>query len=48
MAYGAAESPDQERETRLSVLIGPDGRVRQVYVKPDPEQHPDDVLKDLG
>ena len=48
MAYGAAESPDQERATRLSVLIGSDGKVLKVYAKPDAELHPEDVLKDLG
>lgn len=48
MAYGAAESPDQERATRMSVLIGPDGTVRKVYEKPDPDSHPDEVLADLA
>lgn len=48
MAYGAAESADQERPTRVSVLIGPDGRVVKVYPKPDAEQHPEEVLRDLG
>ena len=27
MAYGAAESADQERPSRMGVVIGPDGRV---------------------
>ena len=48
MAYGAAESTDQERPTRMSVLIGPDGRVAKTYAKPDPATHPAEVLKDLG
>jgi peroxiredoxin Q/BCP len=47
MAYGAAESFDQERATRLSVLIGPDGKVVKVYAKPDPDTHPAEVLRDL-
>ena len=48
MAYGAAESAEQERPTRVSVLIGPDGRVIKSYDAPDPERHPAEVLADLG
>jgi peroxiredoxin len=48
IAYGAAESADQERPTRCSVLVGPDGRVVKVYAKPDAATHPDEVLADLG
>ncbi len=48
MAYGAAESSDQERATRLSVLIGPNGRVVKTYAKPDPATHPADVLNDVS
>ena len=48
MAYGAAETADQDRPTRLSVLVGPDGTVVKTYAKPDPESHPADVLADLG
>ena len=48
LAWGAAETADQERPTRLSVLIGPDGAVRKVYEKPDPGTHPAEVLADLA
>ncbi len=48
MAWGAAESADQERPTRVSVLIGPDGRVIKTYDAPDPERHPAEVLADLS
>ncbi len=48
MAYGAAETADQERPTRMSVLIGPDGTVVKIYTKPDPESHPSEVLADVG
>lgn len=48
MAYGAAESGDQERATRLSVLIGPHGKVVKTYAKPDPATHPADVLNDVS
>lgn len=48
MAYGAAESADQERATRMSVLIGPDGKVIKTYPQPDAATHPAEVLADLG
>jgi peroxiredoxin Q/BCP len=48
IAYGAAESADQDRPARISVLIGPDGKVAKVYPKPDPETHPTEALLDLG
>ncbi len=48
IAYGAAESGDQEKATRISVLIGPDGKVVKTYAKPDPERHPLEVLMDLS
>ena len=47
MAYGAAEAADQERAKRLSVLIGPDGRVIKTYEAPDPDTHAAEVLADL-
>jgi peroxiredoxin Q/BCP len=48
MAYGAAESADQEKPIRVSVLIGPDGKVLKTYTVTDAEGHPDEVLADLG
>ena len=48
IAFGAAETADQERPTRMSVLIGPDGRVVKTYPKPDPATHASDVLKDVS
>ncbi len=48
MAYGAADGPDQERPTRVSVLIGPDGKVLKTYTVTDAAAHPGEVLKDLG
>ena len=47
MAYGAAESPHQERPSRVSVLVGPDGKVAKTYEVSDAEAHPGDVLADL-
>jgi len=47
LAYGAAESADQERPKRVSVLIGPDGKVVKTYASPDPGTHPAEVISDL-
>ena len=48
IAYGAALNPDQERATRLSVLIGMDGNIRKIYLEPDAATHPNEVLLDLS
>ena len=48
MAYGAAESPDQDKPIRVSTLIGPDGTVLKTYEVSDAPGHPDAVLTDLG
>jgi len=48
LAWGAAESADQERPKRVSVLIGPDGRVVRTYGQPDPGTHPAEALADLA
>lgn len=48
MAYGAAETADQERPKRMSVLVGPDGKVVRTYATPEAAAHPAEVLADLG
>jgi peroxiredoxin len=48
LAYGAAESADQERATRISVLVGPDGKVLKTYEDMNAEAHPGDALADLA
>ena len=48
MAYGAATSEDQERPKRISVLVGPDGKVIRTYPSPEGEAHPAEALADLG
>ena len=48
MAYGAADSADAEYPSRISYLVGPDGRVKKVYGKVKPADHPDEVLNDLS
>lgn len=47
MAYGAAESADQERATRISVLVGPDGNVLKTYEVSEAEAHTSDALADI-
>jgi thioredoxin-dependent peroxiredoxin len=47
IAYGAAEA-DSPRPARISVLVGPDGKVAAVYPKVTPADHPDEVLATLN
>ena len=49
IAYGAA-GVDSSRPTRISVLVGPDGKVAAVYPEVDPRadpDHPTEVLATL-
>ena len=48
IAYGAAESKDQERPTRISVLISEDGTILKIYEGFDVSSHSDEVLADLS
>ena len=47
VAVGAAESPSQPVASRISYLVGPDGKVLKTYPNVDPEKHPTQVLSDL-
>jgi len=47
LAYGAAESADQERATRISVLVGTNGKVAKTYEVSEAEAHPDVALADI-
>lgn len=47
VAFGAAEA-DAERDSRVSVLIGPDGKVAKSYDTVKPADHPGEVLADLA
>ncbi len=47
VAYGAAENEEAARTSRISVLVGPDGKVAVAYEKVVPAEHPDQVLADL-
>ena len=48
MAYGAAEAIDQEKPSRIGVVIGPDGKVVNAYEIDDAEGHATRALSDLG
>ena len=45
--FGAAEL-SSSNASRVSVLIGPDGKVVKVYDKVTPAEHPEQVLADLA
>ena len=45
--YGAAEA-EADKAGRITVLIGPDGRVVKTYSPVKPSEHPDEVLQDLS
>jgi peroxiredoxin Q/BCP len=47
LAYGSADSPTSENASRISYIIGPDGRVTHAYPKVSPKAHPDEVLAAL-
>lgn len=46
-AYGAFDDPNQERPTRVSILIGTNGLVAKTWAVKDAEAHPAEALKDL-
>ena len=47
VAYGAAADGAAKNAARVSVLIGPDGRVAAAYGAVTPAEHPEQVLADL-
>jgi peroxiredoxin Q/BCP len=47
IAVGAARSASQSAATRISYLVGPDGRVRRAYAEVSPASHAGQVLDDL-
>jgi peroxiredoxin Q/BCP len=46
-SVGAATSDAQQVATRISYLVGPDGKVQKVYDQVTPATHAADVLSDL-
>lgn len=47
MAWGAAEDAQQEKPSRISVLVGPDGKVVRTYAPQDAAGHAEEVLASL-
>lgn len=47
-AYDAYDTSDPDYPKRISYLIGPDRRVKKVYAKVSPKDHPAQVLADLA
>ena len=46
IAFGVSDA-DSRNASRMSVLIGPDGKVAKAYATVKPAEHPDQVLADL-
>lgn len=47
-AYDAYDASEPDYPRRISYLIGPDRRVKRVYAKVSPKDHPAQVLADLA
>lgn len=47
MAYGACDSPDAATARRITYVIGPEGRIVEVYPKVAPAEHSAEVLRAL-
>lgn len=47
MAYGACASPDAAHANRITVVVGPDGKVARVYPEVSAKTHPEQVLAGL-
>lgn len=48
IAYGAADDTSAGNPRRITIVVGPDGKVARVYPKVDARTHPQQVLDDLG
>ena len=47
-AYGAADDARAEYASRVSYVIGPDGRILQAHPKVSPKSHPKEILASLS
>lgn len=48
LAYGSADSPTSENASRISYIIGPDGKIAHAYPKVTPKTHPEEALAALS
>ena len=47
MAYGACDTPNAGAASRISYVIGPDGKILQAHPKVSPKSHPKEILESL-
>ncbi len=47
MAYGACDSPSSRTASRITYVIGTDGKILQSHPKVSPKTHPQEVLDSL-
>ena len=47
LAYGATTDPKSEHADRIAYVIGPDGKITQVYAKVDARSFPQTLLPKL-
>ena len=47
VAYGAADDAKAGNASRISYVIGPDGRIAQAHPKVSPKSHPKEILASL-
>ena len=47
MAYGACDDPKAGAASRISYVIGADGRILQAHPKVSPKSHPREILEGL-
>jgi peroxiredoxin Q/BCP len=47
MAYGACDDPRAQYASRVSCVIGPDGRIAQAHPKVTPKSHPQEILASI-
>jgi peroxiredoxin len=44
IAYGAADGAKGAFASRITYVIGPDGRISQAHAKVSPKSHPQEIL----
>ena len=47
MAYGACDDPKAQYASRITYVVGPDGRIAQAHAKVSPKTHPKEILATL-
>jgi len=47
IAYGAGDDAASKWASRITYVIGPDGRIAQAHAKVSPKSHPKEILASL-